>query len=778
MHSNPRVAFPLPSLAAAFLVLITTVQAAPDRFPGTDPLEWPEADLSERMMDGAHRFVERQIETAARLRARYWPRHDQATAGAESSHDDHRRRLREILGAVDSRLPPRMERYGDEDAPALVAESTRLRVHQVRWHPLEGVEALGLLAEPGGTPRAYVVALPDADQTPEQILGLAPGLPTERQWARRLAENGIETLVPVLVSRQPLTTSDPRIRASNQTDREWIHRQAFHLGRHIIGLEVQKVLSGVDWFEKRHGPDARIGVAGFGEGALIAFYAAALDPRVDAALVSGTFSPRERVWAEPIYRNVWGLLKRFGDAEIASLILPRPLVIEHSATPAIRDHKGAWQTPDSAAVRSEFDRLSLLGDATHASLVMGEGDAPAPAGSLPALLAFAKALGHSGELSLAPSDPADRRQGFDADQRRREVVTNLERYVQLLVQQADQVRDRAFLHGVMPELKAWRWSREKSLPTHDPAPFIAAAREYRERFATEGLGRFDEAPLPLRPRTRLFREAERWTAYDVVRDVWPEVFAWGILVMPKDIQPGERRPVVVCQHGRNGLPQVTLDPEDPGYNQVAARLADQGFITFAPHNLYRGEDRYRWLDRKANAVEATLFSFILAQHDAILRWLNLLPQVDGTRIGFYGLSYGGETAMRIPPVLEGYALSICSGDFNQWTRKVASTDLDFGFMRTEEWEMPYWNCGHQFDYAELACLMIPRPFMVERGHLDAVGRDAWVAHEYAKVRWLYAQLGLADRTTIEFFQGGHSLNCEGTFRFLQTHLDWPPHPTP
>ena len=67
-------------------------------------------------------------------------------------------------------------------------------------------------------------------------------------------------------------------------------------------------------------------------------------------------------------------------------------------------------------------------------------------------------------------------------------------------------------------------------------------------------------------------------------------------------------------------------------------------------------------------------------------------------------------------------------------------------MRTIEWEMPYWNWGHTFDYAEMTYLIFPRPFMVERGHLDLVGRDQWVAHEYGKVQFLYAQLGLADRT--------------------------------
>ena len=63
--------------------------------------------------------------------------------------------------------------------------------------------------------------------------------------------------------------------------------------------------------------------------------------------------------------------------------------------------------------------------------------------------------------------------------------------------------------------------------------------------------------------------------------------------------------------------------------------------------------------------------------------------------------------------------------------------------------------------------------MVERGHNDRMGRDEWVAHEYAKTAGLYAQLGLADRTQIEFFQGGHSIHGEGTFDFLHKHLRWP-----
>jgi hypothetical protein len=62
--------------------------------------------------------------------------------------------------------------------------------------------------------------------------------------------------------------------------------------------------------------------------------------------------------------------------------------------------------------------------------------------------------------------------------------------------------------------------------------------------------------------------------------------------------------------------------------------------------------------------------------------------------------------------------------------------------------------------------------MVERGHHDGVAPDQWVAYEYAKTRWLYAQYGLSDRTRIEFFNGGHTINGHGTFEFLREQLGW------
>ena len=141
------------------------------RVPQTAALDWPEEDLSARMMDGAHRFVERQIvETRARS-ARFW-KYDRSSAAAwDASLKDNRDRLREITGVVDARQPAGLERFGDDENPALVAETSRYRIYQVRWRVLDGVFAEGLFVEPlHGRPAAHIVGLPDAGQTPEQIL--------------------------------------------------------------------------------------------------------------------------------------------------------------------------------------------------------------------------------------------------------------------------------------------------------------------------------------------------------------------------------------------------------------------------------------------------------------------------------------------------------------------------------------------------------------------------------------------------------------------------------
>ena len=172
----------------------------------------------------------------------------------------------------------------------------------------------------------------------------------------------------------------------------------------------------------------------------------------------------------------------------------------------------------------------------------------------------------------------------------------------------------------------------------------------------------------------------------------------------------------------------------------------------------------------------SLFTYIIAQHEQTLDWLATLPHVDPKRIAFYGLSYGGKTAMRVPPLVDRYCLSICSGDFTDWPRTIASNEERCSYLFTSEYETPEWNLAHVASYAELALLMSPRPFMVEEGHRDAGQPSEWVSGEFGKVRRHYDQLQIGDRTELEFFDGPHTIHGQGTFRFLHRHLHWPARP--
>jgi hypothetical protein len=94
-------------------------------------------------------------------------------------------------------------------------------------------------------------------------------------------------------------------------------------------------------------------------------------------------------------------------------------------------------------------------------------------------------------------------------------------------------------------------------------------------------------------------------------------------------------------------------------------------------------------------------------------------------------------------------------------------------MLTQEYDMLEFDFANVVNYAELANLMAPRPFMVERGHGDTVAPDEWVAYEFARVRRFYTRLGLPERAEIEFFDGPHTINGKGTFAFLRRHLQFP-----
>lgn len=731
-------------------------QTSHERLPNTELL-LEQGDIAKLMLDGLHKFLDRKTAESIAQRSRYWQRDFSCHDAYQRSVDPNRRRLAHILGVRDTRTqPPSIEVYNplnNSSSPQptnLAPPEAFWTAYAIRWQVFPTYIAEGLVLIPKGEIRGELIAIPDADQIPEEFAILPC-------WQDALRA-GCRIFIPALVSR----TVEARMGRAKMSHREYIYRPAYELGRHIIGYEIQAILSLVDYLAPTKRP---IGIVGYGEGGLLAFYAAALDTRIQAVVVSGYFAQRERLWTEPIEHNVFGLLEQFGDAEIATLICPRPLIIETArgpelAFPSQGGAPGKLTSPKLEDVKTELRRINSLISGLKPSwqplLIevpdqLSRNDLHRQA--LTVLMKTLQLPGVRHEKTLIWKIPVP-----DVQARQRRLVDSLDRHTQDLLNKSEQVR-REFL-------------RNLDLSSLDK--FIKSQEYYRHYFAEEIIGQFSEPLVALSPRSRLTYKTEKWLGYEVVLQVWPEVIAYGILLLPKNIKPGEKRPLVVCQHGLEGRPQHVITGKHPAYNDYAARLAEEGFIVFAPQNPYIFGDTFRSLQRKCYPLKKTLFSLITAQHRQILNWLKTLPYVDGERIGFYGLSYGGKTAMRVPAILTDYKVSICSADFNDWIWKNASTLSPYSYVWTGEYEIFEFDLGNTFNYADMAALICPRPFMVERGHFDGVAPDERVAYEFAKVRHLYqARLGLGDRCAIEWFVGGHTIHGQGTFAFLKRHLRWP-----
>lgn len=735
------------------------------------------ANMSDKMLRGINDYFDRKIEASLENRKEFWDVDFSGKQAFENSITENRKSFASIIGIADSLDPDvDMEYVSTTTVSAKVAENHYFIAYAVRWHLYGEVYGEGLLLQPKNDPKARIVAIPDADQTPESLVGLVPGLPAELQYARHLAETGCQVVIPTIVDRTDSLSGNERLgRHTNQPHREWIYRQSYTFGRHIIGYEVQKIIAAIHWFEiQNREREIPIGVVGWGEGGLLGLYSSAIDTRIDAALISGYFGKREDLWKEPIYRNVFGLLHEFGDAEITRLIAPRKLIVEYAESPVItgppppRKSKGGTRTTESAApgkiMTPSFEDLNQ--EVTRARELLGKysesirfthdnGKTTGPV-SQKSLLAFLNALG-TDIRGITPNGtiPKVHLTDFNFRERQLRQVLQLEQYTQQLIHKSRHVRDTFF------------W--DKTTVTN-PTQWKENMDGFRDKLWNDVIGRIPASQLPLNPHSRQIFNEDDWAGYEVTLDVLPGVMMWGYLLIPKNLKEGEKRPVIVAQHGGSGLPEVVMDPNSTTYKAFATQLVEEGYIVFAPHFPWRGGHPYRDIQRKANPLGLSVFSIILNQHETLLRWLMMQPWVDTERIGFYGLSWGGKVAVRVPALVEGYSLSVCSGDFNEWIWKNATTDWPNSYMFVPEYEMFDFNLGSTFNYGEMAALIAPRPFMVERGHRDGVGIDEWVAFEYAKVRRLYDELNIPVNTSIEYFNGVHEINAEGTFEFIRQHF--------
>jgi dienelactone hydrolase len=664
------------------------------------------------------------------VREKKWKRDFSSPQAYAASVAANRATVAKLIGVDD--------KPGASVAPASVKPLSRGATYDTLEFelPLYGdVRVDGLLLLPKGDgPFPVVIACHGDVDSPETVCGEA-SKPSQR-FAQTLAANGIAVVAPRFVPR----LSDHADCETYKKDlRYLVHRFSYVLARHPIGVDVDTVSRAVDALPalgKKLDP-ARVSVMGVGQGGLTAMYAAALDSRVKAAVIVDFFDDRSHAYDEPFDRAIFRHLVEFDDSDVCSLIAPRPLTIVSTK-------------PESDAFRAEFAALAE----TYRKLNAGEA------------LKHEKSVDHAiaglaGSKSLSTSATVSIRAASEVKALRDKLYEQLKSYFHSVIEDAASVR-------------AKRWANDAKTPEE----WNRFAQAKRDAYL-DLVGRCDFLKrVPLNPRSEKAYETEDYVGYKILLDVFDGLEAYGILLIPKNIPAGERRPVVICQHGFAGNPVKTIGPSDLDqyYHRFPHTLAQRGYVTFTPYIVVPTEESEWRLDRRAKLVGESRAGVCTQQYHAIVDFLQSLSFVDPDRVGFQGLSYGGFTGLWVVSQEPRISPVIVAGYFSDW--KARLFDDEKGYMPIRSECMYVWDQLRTFNHSDLASMICPRPFFVEHGIQHGPNWMKWSGSEYRFVESLYKQLGIADRTQFYAFPGGHETGTEEAFRFLDKWLQFTPKRAP
>jgi dienelactone hydrolase len=310
------------------------------------------------------------------------------------------------------------------------------------------------------------------------------------------------------------------------------------------------------------------------------------------------------------------------------------------------------------------------------------------------------------------------------------------------------------------------------------------------------IGGWPRRRTPLRPRFELLAtERDTGGRYRLER-VWltalPGVEIDALLLSPPHV-PGERIPAVLVQHGLSGTPEAAVglvaDGHANPYRRIGLRLVERGYVVLAPHmvggfghpgtnQLYtahlagiaQGRARTQ-LNRLAIEYGRTLMGLELFALSRALDFLASLQHVDPGRMGMYGLSQGGQSALWLSALDTRLAATVISGFFNErFGKQLVTSERYVSYLETEEEDRFLMARLVSFGDAELASLICPRPLLVEHGKQDRIGWWEDVRDEFVRARSFYERLRIPERARLAIHEGGHVADGTEALPFLDSWL--------
>lgn len=685
------------------------------RLPGSEPL-LPDAGSLEGQRKQVFDYFNRQIEAVEAGRDQSWRPDFSSVEAYQHSLNDKRAALRGMLGLAEVGGKASLAKLEQ------IGKSKRFLIERVSIPFSEGLVARGLLFTPTSTgKKPAVIICPDAGVWPERLMGLdgeGEGFSRVSNWL-----DG-KSVVYVQQSIERLADHAYCEKTRGKDRRSILYRLGYVVGRTMPGLDVQDVLAALGFLSHYESVDGgKISVFGHGQGGMTALLSAALDSRISSVVVADYFDQRDRCWAEPVDRRLRGQLLEFGDAELAALIAPRKLTVEASD----------WFLGGATNFNLEIDRAMRFyqGLSAKEQLVVVKRKIAKVGEPVPLKIDAKKAT-------------AVRNQHF-------------EERLSWLRKQVNESEEKRYAHWKIIEEPADKF----------PAIQKAMLEEYRQM-----TGELPDDGTPMKVRSELALENEKYSIYRVTIDVRKGVSVYGELMVPQNMVG--KRPAVICQHGFGGYPNKITGlgmTEDTAYHEYGRKLAEKGYVVFAPMLLHisPSEEVSRQM-RQANAVGMMRLAMPLAKTERVVDFLESLPYVDAERIAYYGLSYGGYSAIWMPPLVDRLALTIISGNFNDWRSKITSDEVNTSYLRHPDEDMYSWNCLNHFTHPELIAMMYPRPVCVEFGRRDGITSPEWTAYAWKQTKALRDHLGQTERVVLTEFDGPHEIHGVETFDFLDRWL--------
>jgi dienelactone hydrolase len=353
---------------AASRALPASAQTAPPAQPPADEYIGPLTGVAHGVED--RRFdpvtFARDLYASAPRRLRFQAR---TRAEAESWQRELHAKLTDLVGGFPAeRAPLRPATLETKSFPAY-------RREKVVFDSRPGVSVLAYVLMPlrARTPAPVVVCVPGHGRGVDDIVGIdehgrdrTDKSGYQHDFAIQVAEAGLAAVAIEPMAFGCRRDSLNAQRGLAQKGCEPVAGGALMLGQTLIGWRVWDVMRTVDFIAARGDLDpSRVGCMGISGGGTATLFAAALDPRIGVAMVSGylnTFRDSVGSLAHCVDNYVPGILNWAEMSDIAGLVAPRPLFVESGERDRIFPVHASVES--FAAVR-EIYRVFGAGDRTE-----------------------------------------------------------------------------------------------------------------------------------------------------------------------------------------------------------------------------------------------------------------------------------------------------------------------------------------------------------------------------------------------------------------------------